>query len=235
MVNAVPESAALEGLRQKTMEEYRRILAAYGERPLKARREPMHELISTMLSHRTTQANEALAYQKMWETFGSWEAIRDAPVDQLIEAIGVSNFPEVKAPRIKEVVGRILAERGEANINFLADIPVQQALDWLMALPGVGIKTATLVLLFCFGKPVMPVDTHVHRVSQRVGLIGGKVNPTDAHALLLSLLPPDPYVLYNFHVGNLKHGQQICIWKAPRCEKCPLTDICNWYQVNKAK
>lgn len=233
MVNAIPAPVDREALRAKTMAVYERIIATYGERPRKARREPMHELISTMLSHRTTQANEAAAYQKMMETFGSWEAIRDAPVDQLTEAIAVSNFPEVKAPRIKEVVGRILAERGEANIDFLAQLPTEEALQWLMDLPGVGIKTATLVLLFCFGMPVMPVDTHVHRVSQRLGLIGAKVNPTDAHPLLLALLPPDPHILFNFHVGNLKHGQQICVWKAPRCEKCPLTDLCNYYQAHK--
>jgi endonuclease-3 len=99
-----------------------------------------------------------------------------------------------------------------------------------MDLPGVGVKTASLVLLFCFGKAVLPVDTHVHRVSQRTGLIGPKVNPTAAHPLLLNLLPLDPYILFNFHVSLLRHGQKICIWGAPRCEKCPLTDICDWYQ-----
>jgi endonuclease-3 len=94
-------------------------------------------------------------------------------------------------------------------------------------------KTASLVLLFCFSKRVLPVDTHVHRVSQRIGLIGPKVNPTAAHPLLLNLLPPDPHVLFNFHISLLLHGQKICIWGTPRCEKCPLTDLCDWYQKNK--
>jgi endonuclease-3 len=222
-------------LREKAQTVYERLVALYGAQPLVPRREPMHELISTILSHRTTQENEDVAYRNMWKRFGSWEAIRDAPVDELTEALSPANYPEVKAPYIKGALERIFAERGEASLEFLRDMPVEQALDWLMSLPGVGIKTASLVLLFCFGKPVMPVDTHVHRVSQRVGLIGPKVTPNAAHALLLGLLPPDPYVLFNFHIANLKHGQRICLWGTPHCGHCPLTDICNWYQTNRAR
>ncbi len=219
----------------KALEVYQRLLKTHGERPLKPRREPMHELISTMLSHRTTQADEARAFERMWQRYGSWEAIRDAPLDELTETIEPANFPEVKAPRIKEVLARIIAERGEASIEFLRDLSPEAGLQWLMSLPGVGIKTASLVLLFCFAKPLLPVDTHVHRVSQRVGLIGPKVDATAAHPLLLSLLPPDPYTLFNFHVALLKHGQKICVWSNPRCEQCPLTDICNWYQENRRR
>ncbi len=218
-----------EALKAKTEEVYQRLLAQYGERPRVARREPMHELISTMLSHRTTQKNEAEAFRRMWERFGSWEAIRDAPVAELAEAIEPSNFPEAKAPRIQETLARIIAERGEPAIDFLAELPAEEGIRWLTALPGVGIKTATLVLLFCFGKSVLPVDTHVHRVSGRIGLIPPKASAEAAHTLLLALLPPDDHVLYNFHVANLRHGQQICVWKAPRCHKCPMTDICDYY------
>jgi endonuclease-3 len=194
----------------------------------------MHELISTMLSHRTTQKNEAIAYQRMWDTFGSWEAVRDAPVAELVKTIDVSNFPESKAPRIQATLTRIIKEHGEPSIDFLRDTPTDEALDWLMSLPGVGIKTASLVLLFCFSKTIMPVDTHVHRVSGRIGLIGPKVSAETAHADLLLLLPPEPHVLFNFHVDMLKHGQQICIWGTPRCERCPMTDLCNWYKENRA-
>jgi endonuclease-3 len=224
-----------EVLQAKALVVYQRLTEKHGERPLKPRREPMHELISTMLSHRTTQQNEQIAYDEMRRRFKTWEAVRDAPLPELIDAIKTSNFPEVKAPNVQAALRQIIEERGEANIDFLREMPVEEALAWLTSLPGVGIKTATLVLLFCFHKPVLPVDTHVHRVSQRVGLIGPKVNPTAAHPLLLNLLPTDPYILFNFHVSLLLHGQKICVWKAPRCEKCPLTDICNWYQENKAK
>jgi endonuclease-3 len=222
-------------LRAKINIEYERLVALHGERPLVPRREPMHELISTILSHRTTDQNENQAYQNMWKRFGSWEAIRDAPVEELTQALSPATFPEVKAPYIKGVLKQISEERGEISIEFLRDMPTDEALEWLMSLPGVGIKTASLVLLFCFSKPVLPVDTHVHRVSQRVGLIGPKVNPTAAHPILLALLPPDPYTLFNFHIANLQHGRKICIWGTPRCEQCPLTDICNWYQTNRAK
>jgi endonuclease-3 len=217
----------------KASEVYRRLLERFGEHPLVPRHKPMHELISTMLSHRTTQQNEAIAFERMWERFGSWEAIRDAPIGELVETIETSNYPESKAPRIQETLRRIIDERGEPSIDFLRDLPAEEGLAWLMALPGVGIKTASLVLLFCFSKPVIPVDTHVYRVSQRLGLIGPKTNAEAAHAILLTLLPPEPHVLFNFHVNMLRHGQQICIWGTPRCSRCPLTDICDWYQANR--
>ena len=221
-------------LREKAQVAYERLLATYGDNPLVPRREPMHELVSTMLSHRTTGKNEDLAYERMWQRFGSWEAIRDAPVEELAEAIAPSNFAEVKAPNIKKTLARIIEERGEATIDFLKEMPTDEALKWLVALPGVGVKTATLVLLFCFAKPVLPVDTHVHRVSQRLGLIGPKVDPTAAHPILLALLPPEPPVLYNFHLNMLRHGQKVCVWGAPRCARCPLTEICDWYASNVA-
>jgi endonuclease-3 len=194
----------------------------------------MRELISTMLSHRTTHANEEAAYRRMFERFGTWEGIRDAPTAELTEAIKPSTFPEVKAPNIKATLARIIAERGAPEIDFLADMPAEEGLRWLMALPGVGLKTASLVLLFCFAKPVMPVDTHVHRVTQRLGLIGPKVDPTAAHAILQALLPPDPPTLYNFHVAALRHGQRICVWGEPRCEQCVLTDLCDYYRRERA-
>ena len=221
-------------LRAKAWQVYERLVETYGKLPLTPRRAPMHELISTMLSHRTTQRNEALAYDRMWEHFGSWEAIRDAPLNELVETIAQSNFAEVKAPNIQETLRRIISERGEASIDFLKDLSAEDGVRWLTALPGVGIKTATLVLLFCFGKPVLPVDTHVHRVSQRLGLIGPKVNPTTAHPLLQALFPPDALVLINFHKSLLKHGQQVCPWGTPHCERCILTDLCDWFKEHHA-
>lgn len=220
-------------LKAKAWTMYERLLQAYGHNPNVPRREPMHELISTILSHRTTGHNEDVAYQRMIDRLGSWEAIRDAPVDELADAIAPSNYADQKAPRIKAVLQRIFDERGDANIDFLRDMPLDEALAWLTDLPGVGPKTASLVLLFCFQRPVLPVDTHVHRVSQRVGLIGPKVDATAAHPLLLALFPPDPQVLYNFHINTLRHGQRICIWGTPRCSKCVLTDICNYYQAGR--
>jgi endonuclease-3 len=194
----------------------------------------MTELISTMLSHRTTSAQEWAAMARLWDAFGSWDAMAQAPVAEIETAIRGVNFPEVKAPRIKETL-RIIGERTHQayTIDFLADLPVDEALAWLMSLPGIGIKTATLVLLFNFHKPVMPVDTHVHRVSGRLGLFGPKVTAEQAHAILAQLLPADPDVLYNYHVSLLTHGRKICTWAKPRCEECPLQSLCDYYQTHR--
>lgn len=221
-------------LHDKAMRTYEILRETYGARELKARRDPMHELVSTMLSQRTTFQNEAKAYQRMWDRYGSWEAVRDADVTTLTEMIAPSNYPEVKAPNIKKTLAQIIELRGEANIDFLREWPLDEAMRWLLALPGVGVKTASLVMLFCFHKPILPVDTHVHRVSGRVGLIGAKVTTEQAHPVLLKLFPPDPYILYNFHVSALRHGQQLCIWGTPRCEPCPLKTMCDYYQTVRA-
>ncbi len=224
---------AAVNLEDKARTVYRVLLETYGERELTPRREPMHELVSTILSQRTNWRNEELAYNRMWERFGSWEAVRDAPTEDLARAIAPSNFAEAKAPQIQRTVGTILELRGSADLSFLADLSAEEGMAWLEALPGVGVKTASLVLLFCFAKPVLPVDTHVYRVSQRVGLLSAKVkSSTAAHAPLFALLPPEPHVLYNFHIANLLHGQRVCTFNAPRCPGCPLLPLCDYGQAH---
>ncbi len=221
-------------LRPKAWTMYERLVALYGHQPNIPRREPMHELISTILSHRTTGKNEDSAYHKMRARWPTWEEVRDAPTEELGAAISESNFADQKAPRIQAVLRRIIDERGAANIDFLRTMPLDEAMAWLTDLPGVGPKTASLVLLFCFARPVLPVDTHVQRVSQRVGLIGPKVDATAAHPLLLALFPADPQILYNFHIDTLRHGQKICVWGTPRCPRCPLTEICDYYRTQRS-
>lgn len=221
--------------RARAAEVLRRLSEIYGARERVPRREPMHELVSTMLSHRTTEADEARAYARMRERFPDWEQVRRAPLDELIEAISPARFPGSKAPNIQKTLAAIHRERGHYEIDFLADLDPDEALTWLLALPGVGIKTASLVLLFCFGKPLLPVDTHVHRVSARVGLIGPKVTAERAHRELLALLPPDADTLFTFHIDLLRHGQRVCRWGTPRCERCPLIDICDWYREHRGE
>ncbi len=150
----------------------------------------MEQLFATILSQRTNYANERKAYERMWEQFGSWEGIMNAPLEELTEAISSFNYPEVKAPRIKETLRLIQEECGAFNLDFLADWPVEKAQEWLMRFEGVGHKTATFLLLFSLRKPVLPVDTHVHRVSQRVGIIGPKVSQAKAHTVLLGDVAP---------------------------------------------
>lgn len=221
-------------LEEKALAVYRVLLTTYGERELVPRRAPMHELVSTILSQRTNWKNEELAYTRMWKRFGSWEAVRDAPTDELAQAIAPSNFAEAKAPQIQRTVGTILELRGDTDLSFLQDMSVEEGLLWLTALPGVGVKTASLVLLFCFAKPVLPVDTHVYRVSQRVGLLSAQVKTsTAAHAPLFKILPHEPHLLYNFHIACLLHGQQLCTFNAPRCSRCPLAPLCSYFQETR--
>lgn len=202
---------------------------AYGERVLEPCPGNLKELILTILSHRTNKRDETEAFNRMWSRFGSWEAIQNAPLDPLIEALNPSRFPERKAPYIQATLKAIYADRGNYDIDFLADTPTSEAMAWLLALPGVGVKTASLVMLFCFHRPVMPVDTHVHRVTMRVGIIPQKTSAEKAHDLLLKLLPEDAATLYNFHKLVLKHGQDICTFSYPRCPKCVLKDNCDYY------
>jgi endonuclease III len=226
--------ATLTDLRSRTWEAHLLLNKLYGEQEIFSRRDPMRELISTMLSHRTTHADEEKAYFQMLERFKTWEGVRDAPFEELAQALSPARFPEPKAANIKKTLEKIIAERGEADIAFLQDLPVEQAMHWLMDLPGVGLKTATLVLLFNFRKPVLPVDTHVHRVTQRMGLISDKTSAEKAHTILLDFLPKEPQVLFNFHKHFFWHGQKVCQWKKPLCEKCPLTGLCDDYQSRVA-
>ncbi len=135
----------------------------------------------------------------------------------------------MQAPRIQEALRRIRAQTGGAySLDFLAEMPTDAAMQWLTDLPGVGLKTASLLLLFNFRQPVMPVDTHVHRVAQRVGIIGPKTTHDQAHRIFLELLPLDPNILFNYHIHNLWHGQRICFFTNPNCPVCPLNTFCDY-------
>ncbi|GAB3529195.1 endonuclease III [Pontibacter brevis] len=219
----------------KTLMTHELLNEAYKRLELNSRRDPMHELVSTMLSHRTNHADEVKAYYTMLERFGDWEGVMNADVDELADAVQTTRYPGQKAPQIQQTLRTIKEKRGEININFLKDMPVEEAMDWLTNLPGVGLKTATLLLLFNFKKPVLPVDTHVFRVSQRVGLIGAKVTANKAHELLLRMLPQDAVELFNFHKHLFWHGQRICTFYSPKCEECVLNSICNYYQDVRQK
>lgn len=207
--------------------------AEYGERDLDPRREPMHELISTILSQRTTHADEEAAYQELRE-LGDWDAIIAAPTEQVAHAIRRSQYPESKAPRIQQTLVALRDSPGGYSLDFLRDMPVRDALKFLTDLPGVGIKTASLVLLFNYARPVFPVDTHVHRVTTRVGAIP-KMGEQAAHRALLKLLPPDPPFLYELHVNLLRHGQRVCSWTAPKCGACVLRERCDASAVYAGK
>jgi endonuclease-3 len=185
---------------------------------------PLAELIQTILSQNTSDVNTERAFASLWSTFGSWEAIVAAPTPAIADAIRSGGLAQVKAPRIKAVLEAIQRDRGELSIDFLAGLPVNEARAYLTSLGGVGPKTAACVLMFALDMPALPVDTHVHRVSKRIGLIGPKVNAEAAHQILEAAIPGAQ--MYDAHMLLIRHGREICKALRPRCDACPLVDIC---------
>ncbi|GCE20611.1 endonuclease III [Dictyobacter kobayashii] len=196
-----------------------------------SKKDPMSMLVDIILSHRTKDEQTAAAYDSLLKKFGSWEAVRDAPTNEVQDAIANVNWPEVKAPRLQTIMRQITEERGNLDLNFLRELPVEEAAAWLNRFEGVGPKTTACVLLFSCQLPLLPVDVHVHRVSGRLGLIGKKVTADAAHNLLQALLPNDPRSIYNFHKALLRHGQRVCVYEHPRCGKCAITDLCDYYKT----
>lgn len=217
-------------LSTKAIEVTQRLTEHYGEVPFSSK-DPMSMLVDIILSHRTRDEQTAAAWENLLKHFGSWEAVRDAPTQEVQDVIANVNFPEVKAPRLQTIMRQITEERGNLNLDFLRDAPVEESAAWLNRFEGVGPKTTACVLLFSCQKPLLPVDVHVHRVSIRLGLIGKKVTADNAHALLQALLPQDARSIYNFHKALLRHGQRICVYEHPRCEKCMITDLCDYYKT----
>ncbi len=189
--------------------------------------DPISEVVSTILSQNTSDGNRDKAFDRLRARFATWEAVRDAPVAAIEEAIRPAGLAQQKAPRIKAALQFITQERGELTLDFLKELPVDQAKAWLTQVKGIGPKTAAIILLFSLGMPAFPVDTHVHRVSRRLGLIGPKVSAEKAHDLLEALLPAEVY--YPFHLNVIRHGREICNARAPRCEICPLQTLCDYY------
>jgi len=223
-------STDMVALSAKALEVTQRLTEQYGVSSW-SKKDPMSMLVDILLSHRTKDAQTAAAYESLLQRFGSWEAVRDAPTNEVQDAIANVNWPEVKAPRLQAIMRRITEERGELNLNFLCDLPVEESAAWLNRLEGVGPKTTACVLLFSCQQPILPVDVHVHRVGGRLGLIGKKVTADNAHPLLQALLPNDARTIYNFHKGLLRHGQRICVYEHPRCNQCMITDQCDYYKT----
>jgi len=174
-----------------TIDDIIRLLGQeYGNPQWRPHADPLSELMAAILSQNTSDVNSHRAFQRLISTFDGWDSVARASYDEIAEAIGCGGLSRVKAPRIKAILEGIQKTRGSLDLGFLGDLPIPEAKTWLQALPGVGPKTAGCVLLFALGKPVLPVDTHVYRVSQRLGLIDSKVSPERAHQLLEEIVPP---------------------------------------------
>ena len=187
----------------------------------------MDELISCILSQSTTDANRDRGFDALKARYASWHAVHHAPLEELVETIRPAGLSNSKAPYIQGTLAAIFAERGEYNIDFLDDMAITEAKAWLTQLPGVGPKTAAIVLCFGYNKAAFPVDTHVHRVGQRIGFLPAKISADKAHDHMEAIVPPEEY--YPFHLLLIYHGRAICKARNPQCEQCPITQYCDYY------
>ena len=208
-----------------TIKEIIRLLGQeYGLPQWRRRRDPLSELVGAILSQNTSDVNSGRAFEKLTSTFGTWDRVAEASIGEVAEAIACGGLSRIKAPRIKAILERILNGHGSLDLGFLGELPLPEARAWLQALPGVGPKTASCVLLFSLGRPALPVDTHVYRVSRRLGLIDSGASPARAHQLLEELVPAE--AIYQFHVNTLAHGRGVCRAQRPKCHECVLLEGC---------
>ena len=188
------------------------------------RYDPVDELIFTILSQNTTDLNSARAFQNLINVFGTPENIAEQPVELIVEQIRIAGLGNIKSVRIKKVLLEIKRQVGRYDISFLRDMSTEDAKKWLRSLDGVGPKTAAVVLCFAFGMPVMPVDTHVYRVSKRLGWINSKISVEKAHDKLESIIAPE--YRYKLHVYLITHGRKICKAIKPKCHECIFAQKC---------
>jgi endonuclease III len=208
-------------------EVYHRLLAAYGEPDWRPHFLPVEELVLTFLSQNTNDVNSGRAFAALRARYPTWQAMLDAPTAELAETVRSGGLAQQKAPRIQGALRRILRERGEFSIDFLADLTTDEAMRWLTSFDGVGHKTASIVLLFCFGKAAFPVDTHVGRVTRRLGLAGARETEEKIKAIWESLVPAEWY--YSLHLNLIRHGRQVCRARAPSCPACVLNNVCRYF------
>lgn len=193
-----------------------------------ARVSPVDELVLTILSQNTADTNSFRAFTALRAAYPSWDAVLAAPTDELEDVIRPGGLAPTKSKRIQHVLAEVHAATGGSwDLGFLGSWPLEEARAWLTSLPGIGRKTASIVLLFNFGRPAMPVDTHVHRVAWRLGMIAPNTPLDRAHDLLEEVLTPDE--MYPFHVELIRHGRDTCRAPRPICGLCPLTDICPYF------
>ncbi len=197
-----------------------RLRREYGRPVLHPHRRPIDELILTVLSQNTNDRNRDVAYARMRDRFPSWDEVRDAPVAELEDALRPGGLAPTKAGRIQQILRALDGD----DLCWLEVAPLEEARDYLCSLPGVGRKTAACVLLFSFGRPEVPVDTHVYRVGSRLGLFAPRASVDAAHDEMLRLVDPDD--AYEVHVLLIRHGRRTCVARAPRCGECPLRRMC---------
>ena len=217
----------MESLTSLAGEVRKRLVEHYGQPSWRNPLPAIDELVSTILSQNTNDINRDRAFKALLNRFRSWEAVRDANPEDVIAAIRSAGLANQKGPRIQQVLKQITAEQGELNLDYLREMPLEAARAELLRFKGVGPKTAAIVLLFSLGRPDFPVDTHIYRVTGRLGLRPQGMSVEAAHEHLAGLFPPDSYE--EVHLNVIRHGRQICHARNPQCEACFLSDLCAYY------
>ncbi|MFL7893382.1 MAG: endonuclease III domain-containing protein [Anaerolineales bacterium] len=188
---------------------------------------PLDELISTILSQNTNDTNRDRAFNALKSRFSTWEEVRDAESQLVIDTIRPAGLGNQKGPRIQNILKEISDQKGNLDLSFLEQMPTEEARQWLLQFKGVGPKTAAIVLQFSLGKPAFPVDTHIYRVTGRLGIRPDKMSADQAHSYFEEILPPDTY--YPAHLNFIRLGREICQARKPNCPVCPLKDLCDYY------
>ena len=195
------------------------------EIPEHARRLPLLDsLVLTVLSQNTNDGNSGRAFEQLKVRFPTWEAALQAPRRQVEKAIRIGGLAQIKSGRIQEILRRIKQERGKLDLEFLREMPIADVREYLLSLPGIGRKTAAVLMLFQLDLPVFPVDTHIHRVSKRLGLVPPNASAERAHDVFDGMLKPKQ--MFPLHVGLILHGRRICVARRPRCPECSLLELC---------
>jgi endonuclease-3 len=221
----------MPNLSRRAIKVHERLLEAYGQPVWRNPLPPVDELVSTILSQNTNDINRDRAFHSLRAKYPTWEQVRDAPPAEVIESLRVAGLANQKGPRIQEVLRSITEERGSLNLDFLAGLPVEEARAWLTRFKGVGPKTAAIVLCFSLNKPAFPVDTHIYRVTGRIGLRPPKMTVERAHPYLEALFPPEAY--YAGHLNLIRLGREICQARKPLCYKCPIEKLCEYEPKTK--
>lgn len=223
-------------LQKQVILVHNRLCTEYGcPIPYFSNLDPLSELVSALLSHRTRNADSHRAFQQLTRTFPSWAAVLDAPIIEVEAAIAPCTWSEQKAPRIQQIL-RLIQERchGQWSLDFLGEMPVPEARAWLESLPGVGPKTSAAVLSFSrLRRRALAVDSHHHRVAIRLGLISANVAVGPSHALLEAQLPEywTAQQVYDNHEVMMLHGQKCCYFRNPACRRCSIIDLCPFGQA----
>ncbi len=223
-------STPVNTLAKRAIKIHERLREFYGEPIWRDPLPAMDELVSTILSQNTNDVNRDRGFHALRAKFGTWEEVRDAETNDVVNAIRPAGLANQKGPRIQQVLRSITEERGSLDLSFLGDLSVEEAKAWLTKFNGVGPKTAAIVLCFSLNKAAFPVDTHIYRVTGRIGLRPEKMTVELAHPHLEALFPPETY--YAAHLNIIRLGREICTARKAFCEKCPILNLCDYGMKN---